>query len=397
MKNKILAFVIVLAMMLTTASVIASAAGYDVPTPSGRNLFNADAIMYPGDEGTKYHGAFVQPTTWNPIDGCYEHWTHTFFEATNYKGVDCVKISIDPEDPGVPVLDFNYYQWNATYYMPSLDAAKYSWLKIKYAYGEGTDMNYIKFHASKDVTPLGASVLKSAYKTWDIVNGAGEWQETVVYLGDMIFEDGTLWGENSIRQYRFHMFEGLDAAANPDACVYIAGYGFFETEEEAKAWDSITGGGVGDTDNTDAAAEAAAKAEAEAKAKAEAEAKAKAEAEAKAAEEAAKKAAEEKAAAEAAAKAAEEEAARLAEAAAKADADEAAKKAAEEAAKKAEEAKKAAEEAAKAEADAAAEAAAKAEATVVAPQTSDYTVFAVFASVIALGALIALKKRFSLS
>ncbi len=403
MKNKILAFVLVLAMVLTSAAIAASAEGYDAPTPGGRNLFNADAIMYPGDEGTKYHGAFVQPTTWNPVDSCYEHWTHVTFERTTYKGVDCVKIGIDPEDPGVPVMDFNYYQWNAAYYMPSLDASKYQWLKIKYAYGDNTDMSYIKFHASKDVTPLGASVLKSAYKTWDITNGAGEWQETVVYLGDMIFEDGTLWGENSIRQYRFQMFEGIDAAANPDACVYMAGYGFFETEEEAKAWDCVTGGGVGDAAVvTPSVDDEAAKLAAEEAAKKAAEEKAAAEAAAKAAEEAAKKAAEEEAAAEAAAKAAEEEAARLAAEAAKADADEAAKLAAEEAAAKAAEAKAAAEAAAKAEQEAAkaqedaANAAANAGTTVVAPVTSDYTVLAIVASVIALGALVVTKKRFSL-
>lgn len=407
MKNKILAFVLVLAMMLTTASIVASAEGYDVITPGGRHLFNANAIMYPGDEGTKYHGAFVQPTTWNPVDQCYEHWTSTTFERTTYKGVDCVKIGIDPEQPGVPLMDFNYYQWNSTFYMPSLDAAKYSWLKIKYAYGENTDMSYIKYHASKDVSPLGASILKSGYKTWDIVNGAGEWQETIVYLGDIIFEDGTLWTENSIRQFRFHMFEGLDFAANPDACVYMAGFGFFETEEEAKAWDCVTGGDPVATSAPDTSAEDAAKAEAE-KAAAEeaakkaAEEKAAAEAAAKAAEEAAKKAAEEKAAAEAAAKAAAEEAARLAEEAAKADADEAAKAAAEEAAKKAAEAQAAAEAAAKAEEEAAkaqedaANAAANVPTAPVAPVTSDYTVIAIIASVIALGALVVAKKRFSL-
>ncbi len=372
MKNKVLALVLVLAMILSAMSIIVSAEGYDAPLPGGRVLFGVEEMMYPGDEGTKFHGAIVKPDVWNPIDGKYETYTGVKLEKTTYKGVDCVAVSLQ-DDVTTGYFDFSYYQWNATYYMPSLDASKYSWLTIKYAYNDaGSDMSYFKFHASKDVTPLGASVLKSAYKTWDIVNGKGEWQTTTVYLGDMIFEDGTLWDENTVRQWRIHMFEGN---TNPDAVCYIAGFGFFETEEAAKAWDYKTTGATdssADDEAAKAAAEAAAKAEAEAKAKAEAAAKA--EAEAKAA----------------------------AEAAAKADATEAEKKAAEEAAKAAEDAKKAAEaaEAAKTAADNAAaeatDAAKNAGTTGSAAQTGDYTVVAVIAAVIALGALAVSKKKFSL-
>ncbi len=394
MKNKVLALVLVLAMILSAMSIIVSAEGYDAPLPGGRVLFGVEEMMYPGDEGTKFHGAIVKPDVWNPIDGKYETYTGVKLEKTTYKGVDCVAVSLQ-DDVTTGYFDFSYYQWNATYYMPSLDASKYSWLTIKYAYNDaGSDMSYFKFHASKDVTPLGASVLKSAYKTWDIVNGKGEWQTTTVYLGDMIFEDGTLWDENTVRQWRIHMFEGN---TNPDAVCYIAGFGFFETEEAAKAWDYKT---TGATDSS--ADDEAAKAAAEAAAKAEAEAKAKAEAEAKAAAEAAAKAeAEAKAKAEAAAKA-EAEAKAAAEAAAKADATEAEKKAAEEAAKAAEEAKKAAEaaEAAKTAADnavaEATDAAKNAGTTGSAAQTGDYTVVAVIAAVIALGALAVSKKKFSL-
>ncbi|MBQ4137703.1 MAG: hypothetical protein IJD67_06290, partial [Clostridia bacterium] len=257
MKNKILAFVLVLAMIITSASIIASAAGYDAALPGGRTTWSADDIMYPGDEGTKYHGAFVQPDVWNPIDGQYEHWTGCLFERTTYNGVECVKVSIDPEGTTlVPMMDFNYYQWNAEYYMPSLDATKNSWLKIKYAYNDAADaMSYIKFHASKDVAPLGASVLKSAFKTFDIVNGGGEWQEVIVNLSDMIFEDGTAWNENTVRQFRLQMFEGNE---NPDAACYIAGFGFFETEEAAKAFDYKTTGTTTTTPVVDKAAEEAA-------------------------------------------------------------------------------------------------------------------------------------------
>lgn len=344
MKNKVLALVLVLAMILSAMSIIVSAEGYDAPLPGGRVLFGVEEMMYPGDEGTKFHGAIVKPDVWNPIDGKYETYTGVKLEKTTYKGVDCVAVSLQ-DDVTTGYFDFSYYQWNATYYMPSLDASKYSWLTIKYAYNDaGSDMSYFKFHASKDVTPLGASVLKSAYKTWDIVNGKGEWQTTTVYLGDMIFEDGTLWDENTVRQWRIHMFEGN---TNPDAVCYIAGFGFFETEEAAKAWDYKTTGAT-DSSADDEAAKAAA------------------------------------------------------EAAAKADATEAEKKAAEEAAKAAEEAKKAAEaaEAAKTAADNAAaeatDAAKNAGTTGSAAQTGDYTVVAVIAAVIALGALAVSKKKFSL-
>lgn len=238
MKNKALSLVLTIILLASAFVLLLNAKGYDFPTPGGQNIFGIDEIMYPGHPGTKYHNAFIHPDVWNPIDGWYEHWTHAYFEEATYKGVDCVKVSIDPVSPGIPILDFNYYQWNATYYEPSLDATKYGWLKIEYAYSGGADMDYMKFHASKDVTPLGASNLKSAFKTWDIANGNGEWQEAVVYLGDMIFEDGTSWDENTIRQFRLHLFEDLNVNQNPDACIYIAGFGFFETKEAAEAWEA---------------------------------------------------------------------------------------------------------------------------------------------------------------
>lgn len=236
MKNRIISFVLTIIMIASAFSLLVNADSYSSPTPGGQHIFGVDEIMYPGHPGTKYHNAFIHPDVWNPIDGWYEHWTHAYFDETTYKGVDCVKVSIDPASPGIPLLDFNYYQWNASGYEPSLDATKYEWLKIEYAYGGGADMDYMKFFASKDVKPLGASNLKSAFKTWDIANGNGEWKETVVYLGDMIFEDGTSWDENTIRQFRLHFFEDLNVNQNPGACIYIAGFGFFETEAEAEAW-----------------------------------------------------------------------------------------------------------------------------------------------------------------
>ena len=237
--KKIVLFLLAVVIIMSAVTIVTNAVGYDTALGGGRTTWSADDIMYPGDEGTKYHGAFVQPDVWNPIDGQYEHWTGCLFERTTYNGVECVKVSIDPEGTTlVPMMDFNYYQWNAEYYMPSLDATKNSWLKIKYAYNDAADaMSYVKFHASKDVAPLGASVLKSAFKTFDIVNGGGEWQEVIVNLSDMIFEDGTAWNENTIRQFRLQMFEGNE---NPDAACYIAGFGFFETEDAAKAWDYKT-------------------------------------------------------------------------------------------------------------------------------------------------------------
>ena len=360
MKNKILALALVIVMLVSSAAITTSA--LDAPAPGGKNLFTVADIMYQGDPGTKHHNAFVHPTYILPT-GKTAHWTGIYMEETTYLGVNCVAVSIDPDATGwylSPLMDFNYYQWDSEYYNPSLDATKYKYLKIKYAYNEDASaVEYMKFWASKDVTPLGVSNLKAGVKNFDIVNSQ-EWQEIIVDLSDVIFEDGTMWDENTIRQFRLQLFEFNESY---DAVCYVAGFGFFETEEEAKAWDYTT------TNVADKAAEEASKqaeeeaaakaaeeaAAAEAAAKAEAEAKAKAEAEAaKAAEEAAKKAAEEAAAAEAAAKAEAEAAAKAAEEAAKAAAEAAdaeakakAEAAAEEAAKKAEEAKKAAEDAAK--------------------------------------------------
>ena len=234
-KKKILSLLLTLLMITSVIPVAVGAVGYAEPIAGGRTTWDAYDIMYPGDAGTMFHGAFTQPTVWNPIGGRYEHWTGVYFERTTYQDVECVEVSIDPDGNTLnPIMDYNYYQWDSEYYMPSLDATKNSWLKIKYAYNDAaSEIDQIKFYASKD-SALGETPLKKAEKTFDIVNGNGEWQEVIVDLSDIVFDDGTTWGENTIRQFRLHMFEGNN---NPDAVCYIAGFGFFESEEAAEAWD----------------------------------------------------------------------------------------------------------------------------------------------------------------
>ena len=379
--KKALTLTLVLVMIISAMSVAVSAQGYDAPTTGGKTIFLVEDMMYEGDPGTQGHGAIIKPTMTALKSGKPLTYAGLDIVQDKYKGLDCVKVTpIDGKVTGY--FDFNYYQWDSEFYMPSLDCSQYKWLKIKYAYNEKAKMDYMMFFASKDVTPLGVNdLLTNGYTTWDIANGNGEWMETIVNLDDIIFEDGTTWSESTVRQFRIHLFEGND---DPDAVCYIAGFGFVKTEEEAKAWDYTAAG----TTDTSAADKAAAEKAAAEKAAAEKAAAEKAAAEKAAAE----KAAAEKAAAEAAAKAAE--AAKKAEEAAAAAA-----------AEDASEEVKAAAEAAKAEAEAAAAAAKAAEDTAnaaasaaqtqSAAQTSDYTVVAVIAAVAALAAFAVAKKKFN--
>ncbi|MBQ7821846.1 MAG: InlB B-repeat-containing protein [Clostridia bacterium] len=205
---------------------------YTSPLGGGNTYFGIDEMMYPGDHGTQFQNAIAKPGIWSPASGQYETFFGINMEESAYGNIKCVKVSLlDGYKTGY--FDFNYYQHNCGYFMPSLDASQYKYLKIIYAYNNAaSNVNYMKFWASKDVN--AGEPLMSAYKTFKISNGYGQWQSQVVKLDSMTFQDGTKWADNTVRQFRIQMFEGN---TNPDAAFYVAGFAFFKTEEEANAWD----------------------------------------------------------------------------------------------------------------------------------------------------------------
>ena len=210
---------------------------YDKPLTGGNAVFGIDEMMYPGDIGTQYHNAIAKSSVWSPASGQYERFFGIDMEETVYGGVECVKVSLI-ENFASGYFDFNYYQHNCGYYMPSLDCSKYKYLKIIYAYNNAaSNVDYMKFWASKDVYPQN-SPLKSAYKTFKINNGYGQWQSALIDISTLRFQDSKTWGESTVRQFRLHMFEGNQ---NPDAEFYIAGFAFFESEEEASKWNLTEG------------------------------------------------------------------------------------------------------------------------------------------------------------
>ena len=233
MKNRILSLVLA-ALMVLTMSVAVSA--LDAPAPGGDHIFNADRMMK-FDDGTKFHNGIVNGGIINPGTGAPSTYAGLKFDIDTYKGEKCVKVEL-LEEKVTGFFDFNYYQWNAEAYNPSLDAPKYPWLRVRYAYNDAAaDIDCMKFWASMDAPVLGTTI-GAAFKIWDIANGNGEWMDTVVNLEDLIYEDGTAWAETTVRQFRIQMFEYNE---NPEAVCYIAGFGFFETEEAAKSYDFATG------------------------------------------------------------------------------------------------------------------------------------------------------------
>ena len=233
MKNRI--FSLVLAVLMVLAMSV-SISALDAPAPGGDHIFNADRMMK-FDDGTRFHNGIVNGGIINPGTGAPSTYAGVKFDIDTYKGEKCVKVEL-LEEKVTGYFDFNYYQWNAEYYNPSLDSPKYPWLRVRYAYNDSAaDIDCMKFYASKDSPVLGVTV-GAGMKIFDIANGNGEWMDTVVNLEDIIYEDGTAWSETTIRQFRLYMFEYNE---NPEAVCYIAGFGFFETEEEAKSYDFASG------------------------------------------------------------------------------------------------------------------------------------------------------------
>ena len=199
------------------------------------HIFDAERIMQ-FDEGTRFENGIVNGGIINPGLGKRSTYQGIKFERTEHLGEECVKVELlDGHYTGY--FDFNYYQWDAKAKKPALDASKYSYLKIRYSYPNEYESIYsMKLWASKE-TALGRTI-GGGEKSFGIVNKVDGWSEAIVRVDGLTFGDGTLWLESTIRQFRIHMFEGN---TNPDAVCYIAGMGFFETKEQAEAYDFKTG------------------------------------------------------------------------------------------------------------------------------------------------------------
>ena len=214
----------------------------DADTPVGDHIFNAERIMQ-FDRGTHFRNGFVNGAVKSPFYGLYYIGQGVSFTEATYNGEPAVKVGLlDSYVEGY--LDFNYYAYDETEgYKPALDGGKYPYLKIKYAYVGVSDVYYMSIFASKAMPDLGT--VSNGEKMFGIEHGAGEWREAVVDLRDFEFGDRTTWEDNIIRQFRVKMFLGN---RNPGAVCYIAGIGFFETKEEAEAYDFASGGFYAETE-----------------------------------------------------------------------------------------------------------------------------------------------------
>ncbi len=97
--------------------------------------------------------------------------------------------------------------------------------------------------AAKDA-PVLSTTIGGGQKDFDITAGS-EWTDVVVDVRSIKFGDNTYWDESTVRQFRILPFEGN---TNKDAVCYIAGFGFFETEEQARNYVFDTKFVVGDAD-----------------------------------------------------------------------------------------------------------------------------------------------------
>lgn len=209
----------VLALSLTCTVSAASA-----PVAGGPTTFLVDDIMYAGDPDTTWNHAF-----------CNEDWTGCRWTRATEDNVDCAMV-VPVDGAGSNYMDYNYYQWNYTEYNPSLDASQYKYVKVRYKFNDTVaDGTSGMMWFSKDVTPLGdSSILKTATVTFDMSFATNTWQTVTAYLGDAVFDDGSKWGDDSIRQFRWFPF-GNQTAAQGNVC-YIEYIAFFKTQQEADAF-----------------------------------------------------------------------------------------------------------------------------------------------------------------
>ena len=231
MKRKLILTVLFVFLFVSLVGSAFSVSAED-ETVWGDHIFDADRMMY-FDEGTRFEQGIVNGGIINPGTGAPSTYAGIKFDKTTYLEEECVKVELlDGYTAGF--FDFNYYQHNSEVMKPVLDATSYPYLKIRYSYVDvDEDHYYMKFWAANQ-KELGNGGSTSQMYIGGIDPSEGEWHEAVVYVGNMGFDDGTMWTDNAIRHFRIHMFEGN---SNPNAVCYIAGFGFFESKAKAEAYD----------------------------------------------------------------------------------------------------------------------------------------------------------------
>lgn len=205
--------VMLLSLFLLSAAVMPSTAA---PTPvyGGKTVFKA-ADFAIKDE--KNNGNFVS--------------YRCTLETVKENAVDVVKVTCGNEAK-IALIDFSYYQWNNSEYLPALKTTDYKFFKIKYKRADSDSSEFQFFKADEAALNATGASGQTTIKT----ENDGKWHTATIDLSAAKFTSTTAWTDKNIRQFRLYPWAQLTSDKNAGKVFYIEYFGFFKTQAEADAY-----------------------------------------------------------------------------------------------------------------------------------------------------------------
>ena len=182
------------------------------PVDGGKTVFTAEDFKVDYDS-VKGNGAFKA--------------YRADMEVVDVDGKSAVKFTAQNEAKQA-LIDFSYYQYNNSEYLPALNTNEYKYLKLSYKRAAATMADFGFWKATEDNLGSGGKNGTCSFKA-----DSTSWDTVII---DLSAQSGLNWNEKNIRQFRLYPWGLVNADKFAGESIYIEYVGFFKTEAEAKAF-----------------------------------------------------------------------------------------------------------------------------------------------------------------
>lgn len=196
--------------LTTFASVSVSASA--TPVDGGKTLFKAEDFKIDYDS-VNGNGAFKA--------------YRADMEVVNVDGKDAVKFTAQNEAKQA-LIDFSYYQYNNSEYLPALNTKEYKFLKVSYKRAAASKADFTFWKSVE--CELGKGLPE---KTYNFRADSTTWDSVIIDLSKI---DGLEWSDVNVRSLRLYPWGMVSASNYAGETFYLEYFGFFKTEAEAKAF-----------------------------------------------------------------------------------------------------------------------------------------------------------------
>ena len=150
-------------------------------------------------------------------------------EVTKLDGKDVVKLTAQ-DNASQPLVDFSYYQYNNSEYLPALKTTDYRYFAVRYKRAAATTASFTFWKANE--AELGKTDKNANYP---FKADSTDWETIVI---DLNAQSALDWTSKNIRQFRLYPWGMVAANTVKGQTIYIEYFGFFKTEADVKAYEN---------------------------------------------------------------------------------------------------------------------------------------------------------------